>query len=85
VFDGAVRAAVEVALTGRRRCRDLVVTALDRLANAPLTTTPAAGGCADAEHQWERTCTTVMAGKPMVVEYRCRGCGAWTVQERHTW
>jgi hypothetical protein len=40
-------------------------------------------GC--AEHRWDRSCTTVMAGKPLVVEYRCRRCRAWTVEERLTW
>jgi hypothetical protein len=82
VFNGAVRAAVEVALVGRRRCREFVVAAVHRRADAPPVTS---GCCADDEHRWDRLCTTVMAGKPLVVEYRCRRCGAWTVQERHTW
>lgn len=69
MFDGVVRLAVRAAALGDR----------DR---------PHMGGlveCAVGEHGWDRWCTTVMTGKPLVVEYRCRHCGAWTVEERDTW
>jgi hypothetical protein len=73
VFDGAIRVAVLGALRGGRRWHDRAVTAYRD-----------ATGCAD-EHRWDRVCTTVMAGRPLVVEYRCRRCRAWTVEERLTW
>jgi hypothetical protein len=73
VFDGAIRVAVLGALRGGRRRHDRVAGM-----------SPARTGC-DDEHRWDRSCTTVMVGKPLVVEYRCRRCGAWTVEERLTW
>jgi hypothetical protein len=41
----------------------------------------------DTAHAWRRVCTTVVAGRPLVVEYRCSTCGAWTVEqtERLPW
>jgi hypothetical protein len=36
-------------------------------------------------HVWDRTCTTVVAGKPLIVEYVCRRCGLWTVEQTTGW
>jgi len=79
VFDGAIRVAVLDALRGGRRRHDRVAAYRDATSMSPART-----GC-DDEHRWDRSCTTVMLGKPLVVEYRCRRCGAWTVEERLTW
>ena len=69
MFDGVVRLAVRAAT-------------LRDWAGAPGS---GPVQCAVGEHGWYRWCTTVMTGKPLVVEYRCRHCGAWTVEERDTW
>lgn len=36
-------------------------------------------------HAWDRTCTTVVAGMPLIVEYVCRRCGLWTVEQTTDW
>jgi hypothetical protein len=39
----------------------------------------------DCDHQWDPTITTVVARKPLLVEYECRVCRAWTVEQRDQW
>jgi hypothetical protein len=78
VFVGAVRAVAGVVLAGRDR-----VAAAVR--GVPDPRPRDSEWCAGREHCWARSCTTVIVGKPLLVEYRCRRCGAWTVEENTTW
>lgn len=49
----------------------------------PRRAGPGRRGC---DHQWDQTMATVMAGRPLLVEYRCRRCGLWTLeQEDRRW
>lgn len=66
-----------------RRPDDVVYPAEEPMGNRHTSLTLCRG--VEDDHTWERTCTTVVPGKPLIVEYMCRRCGLWTVEQTTDW